>query len=396
VRKCNRLARPWSPRLLRGLQALCLMTALIAASAGALADPPFEPADDAQVLAYVPAGATHTSLPQRAQAAARLDVALPLAQFYIAQSRSSGDLRFLGYAQALLTPWTERASPEPQAQILMATVLQSRHEFAAALTDLDSALRARPEDAQAWLTRATVLRVLGRYPEAEQSCDRLTDTAEPVAVLCRESIRAVSGQLDAAYETTRALSPQTLTNATRAWRYSQLGEMAEALGDEQAADHWFSECLELTPDDMYTRAAYADLLLRHARPEQVLRLLTGYQSMEPLLLRVAIAQRQLHDPDLAKSRAALVEAFALEEQRGEAVHRREQARFLLEVLDQPAAALRVALINWQVQREPEDALILLRAAQAAGRPTAAAEAVRFVRTHQLQDARMTPYLPGAL
>jgi tetratricopeptide (TPR) repeat protein len=360
----------------------------------AVAGPPFEPASDADILAYVPAGATHTSLSQRAQAAARLDVALPLAQFYISQARSSGDLRFLGYAQALLIPWATRPSPEPQALVLMATVLQSRHEFAAALQDLDSALRARPEDPQAWLTRATVLRVVGRYAEAQQSCERLS-SAEAVAALCLQSIRAVSGQLESAYDMTRAISPQALTNTTRAWRYSQLGEMAEARGDDSTAAHWFSECLQLTSDDMYTRAAYADLLLRQGHPAEVLRLLTGYQSMEPMLLRVAIAQRQMGAAELAKSRAALEEAFALEERRGEAVHRREQARFLLDVVDQPAAALRVALMNWQVQREPDDALILLRAARAAGRLAAAAEVAQFVRAHQLQDARLAPYLPGA-
>jgi tetratricopeptide (TPR) repeat protein len=380
----------------RGLQVLFTMTSFIAAAMTTAAGPPFEPTSDAEVLAYVPAGATHTGLRQRAQAAARLDVALPLAQFYISQARTSGDLRFLGYAQALLIPWTGRPSPEPRALVLMATVLQSRHEFRAALEDLDIALRARPEDPQAWLTRATVLRVVGRYADAEQSCQRLSGAgAEAIAALCAQSIRAVSGELDSAYHTTRAISPQALTNTTRAWRYSQLGEMAEALGDDSTAGHWFSECLQLTPDDMYTRAAYADLLLRQGYPAEVLRLLTGYQSMEPLLLRVAIAQRQMGAPDLAKSRAALEEAFDLEERRGEAVHRREQARFLLDVLNQPAAALRIALLNWQVQREPEDALILLRAARAAGRPTAASEAAQFVRVHQLQDARLAPYLPGA-
>lgn len=396
MRKCSELACGWSPRIFRGLQILWVMTLLIGGSMAAAAGPPFEPASDAEILAYVPAGATHTSLRQRAQAAARLDVALPLAQFYISQARSSGDLRFLGYAQALLTPWTARLFPDPQALVLMATVLQSRHEFRAALEDLDIALRARPEDPQAWLTRATVLRVVGRYADAQRSCERLSGAAaEPVAKLCLQSIRAVSGQLDSAYDTTRAISPQPLTNSTRAWRYSQLGEMAEALGNDSMASHWFSECLELTPDDMYTRAAYADLLLRQGHAAEVLRLLTGYQSMEPMLLRVAIAQRQMAAADLAKSRAALEEAFDLEERRGEAVHRREEARFLLDVLEQPAAALRVALINWQVQREPDDALILLRAAHSAGRPAAASAATQFVLAHRLQDARLTPYLPGA-
>jgi tetratricopeptide (TPR) repeat protein len=391
VRKRIVLARAWGPRIFRGLQVLSCTAVALVASAATSATTPFVPSTDAEVLASVPAGATHTSLPQRTQAASRLDVALPLAQFYITQARTGGDLRFLGYAQALLTPWIERARPEPQALVLMATVLQSRHEFGPALTDLDSALRLRPDDPQAWVTRATVLRVLGRYPEAEQSCGHITGSDE-VATLCLQSVRAVSGALDSAYQTTRNIAPEALTGIVRAWRYSQLGEMAEARGDDEAAVHWFSECLALTPDDLYTRAAYADLLLRHQQPAEVLRLLSGYHSMEPMLLRVAIAERQLGDPALAGDRALLEEAFAQEEQRGEAVHRREQARFLLDVLNQPAAALSAARTNWQVQRETEDALILLRAGQAAGRPAGAAEAADFVRTHNLEDARLKPYL----
>jgi len=55
----------------------------------------------------------------------------------------------------------------------------------------------------------------------------------------------------------------------------------------------------------------------------------------------------------------------------------------------------VALMNWQVQREPDDVLILLRAARAAGQPAAASEAVQFVAAHRLRDVRLTPYLNGA-
>ena len=73
------------------------------------------------------------------------------------------------------------------------------------------------------------------------------------------------------------------------------------------------------------------------------------------------------------------------------MHRREQARFLLDVSWQPAAALAAAQQNWQVQREPEDLLILMRAAQAAREPQAAAPAREFLRQQKLQDVRLAPY-----
>jgi len=116
--------------------------------------------------------------------------------------------------------------------------------------------------------------------------------------------------------------------------------------------------------------------------------LQGQESFEPLLLRIAIAQRQMHDPRLAQSSTRLKAAFAAEEQRGEAVHRREQARFLLEVEDQPTLSLAAALKNWAVQREPDDVLVLVSAAKAAGNSAAAQPALEFMRTQGLSDVRV--------
>jgi hypothetical protein len=87
-------------------------------------------------------------------------------------------------------------------------------------------------------------------------------------------------------------------------------------------------------------------------------------------------------------------AFEVEQQRGEAVHRREQARFLLDVEQQPEAALAAAQENWRVQREPDDVLILLRSAQAAHRPEAALPALLFMQQQSLEDVRLEPYRQG--
>jgi len=315
-----------------------------------------------------------------------------LAQFDISRARATGDLRFLGYAEAILQPWLDRSAVAPQVLVLNATILQSRHAFAASLSELDRALKARPDDAQAWLTRATVLRVLGRYDEATASCQHLQAIADPgVTTLCTESLRGLTGHLDDAYAKIASMPPQGLAPEARAWRYSELGEMAERRGDDATAEHWFREGLQLSPDDFYTRTACADLLLRHKRAAETLQLLSGYESMEPMLLRMAIAHQQLHDKAAVAADALLSSAFTVEQQRGDSVHRREQARYLLDVSHQPAAALAAAQENWRVQREPDDILILLRAAQAADQLQAAQPALQFLGQHGMQDVRLDPY-----
>jgi tetratricopeptide (TPR) repeat protein len=355
-------------------------------SAGTVVAAPFVPKDDSAVLAEVTPGTRHSELATRRIAAQRLDVALPLAQLYIKQARSSGDLRFLGYAEAVLGPWIGPNATSADALVLHATVLQSRHDFSEALAVLERARGLRPNDSQAWLTSATVLRVLGKYSQAMAACEPI---AEPVVgQLCRQGVIGLSGELSSAYTAIQQIASQGMPPEERAWRDSELGEMAVRLGRDIEAEHWFQNGLRASPGDFYIRAAYADLLLRNGRAREARTLLQGQESLEPLLLRIAIAQKILRDPGLEQSSSRLAAAFAAEAQRGDGVHRREEARFLLEVRENPQAALAAALENWKVQREADDVLVLVRAANAAGTPAAAQPATAFVREHRLQDARI--------
>jgi tetratricopeptide (TPR) repeat protein len=378
------------PRIPRGRLFTFFTVALLSAACLTLAHAgPYVPSSDGAVLAELPAGTRHADVSARRLAQGRVDVAIPLAQFYIQQSRLSGDLRYLGYAEAVLTPWVKQNPPLPDVLVLQATLQQSRHEFTASLATLERALIVRANDAQALLVRATVLRVLGRYPEASASCEQFSRIVEPrLGALCTESLRGLSGHLESGYSALMQVSTQGWLTSEKSWLYSELGEMAVRLGRDADAQRWFEQDLNLAPTDFYVRAAYADLLLRQGRPGEALTLLQGRESFEPLLLRIAIAQRQLHDPQLAQSSARLRAAFAAETQRGEAVHRREQARFLLEVEDQPKLSLAAALENWAVQREPDDVLVLVNAAKAAGTPAAAEPALDFMRTQGLSDVRV--------
>jgi hypothetical protein len=88
-----------------------------------------------------------------------------------------------------------------------------------------------------------------------------------------------------------------------------------------------------------------------------------------------LAQRALRTPEAATTIATLRARFDASRARGDTVHRREEARFQLQLNDDANTALRLALENWAVQREPADLRILAEAA-AATNDAAAMETVR--------------------
>src|SRR5258708_6345873 len=235
-----------------------LWVVVLASLGGVSYSRPFIPPDDSTVLAEVPAGARHAEVAARQVAARRLDVALPLAQLYIKRARSTGDLRFLGYAEGVLGPWigeaaggaVSRASAPASADalVLHATVLQSRHDFLRALSVLEQARALRPDDPQAWLTTATVLRVLGRYEQSMSACEQVAVRADPVvAELCKQSIRGLTGDLPSAYAAISQISSQGMPAEGRGWRNSELGEMAERFGKGAEGERWFRIGLTASP-----------------------------------------------------------------------------------------------------------------------------------------------------
>jgi predicted Zn-dependent protease len=356
------------------------------------------PKDDREVLERVPSGAKDARERRRAQlqdVLARrpddLSVALALSRLDIELSRARSDPRYLGYAQAALAPWWQLPAPPADVLVLRATIRQSSHDFDGALRDLDQVVASEPDDAQAWITRSVVLAVRGRYDEARASCAPLVRLAPAlVSAVCESSIAAVSGGAGPAYdrlETAIRVSP-SLSPAEEEWAISTLGEIALRLGRAADAERAFQRALALDPDDPYVLGAYADLLLDVGRPAEAAALTRGRTDNDGLLLRLALAEAQTGASD-AESHAELLRArFDASRQRGDVVHRREEARFVLSLRKDPAGALRLARANWDVQREPWDVRILLESALAAGDPSAAAPALAFLDEHHLEDPRI--------
>jgi len=363
--------------------------ALVAGVAAAL---PYLPADDAAVLEQLPERSDLERLaPLRAAVAANgedLGATLALATSYIGIGRRNSDPRFIAHAQAALSPWLSRPRPPEQVLVLEAITLQYLHQFDPALALLERALALEPLDAQAWLTRATLLELRADYAGARRACARLVRAADDfTALTCLGSVGGRNGELAASYRSLQAsasLIPR-LPPALLAWRLSVVAEMAERLGDDRAAEAHLRAALQAAPDDPYVKSAYADLLLRTGRAAEVITLLAGDEAQDPLLLRLAIAGHRLDSPAAARWTRAFEARLSAAERDGDNTHLRERAMYLLEVRGDAAAALESAARNWAMQREPADLRIYARAAQRAHATADIAAIARWLRETGYED-----------
>ena len=345
-----------------------------------------------------------------------LGLALQAAHDALARGRLRGDPRELGVAQAALAPWWTRADAPPEVRLVRATVMQSQHEFQAALAELDAVLAAPgaalPVRAQAELTRAGVQQVLGHFADAEAGCRRLGGVDYAAlgtsvrlnALACIAELSSLQGHAEAAAAALARLAgaPDADSAATVAgdpapgWLDLMRAELAQRRGSP-AAGALFAAALKANAD-VYTQCAYADWLLDQHRPADVVALLKDNEAADPVLLRVALAYRQLHGKNHPLTRDAatmLGDRYDAALLRGDKSHGREQSRYELDLRGDTRAALALAQSNWRVQHEPADEIVLARAAHAARRAEAAEPLWQFLRETGGRDVRLAVGGPAA-
>ena len=318
-------------------------------------------------------------------------LAARLAHLAIELSRRDGDPRWMGQAQGALQAWWRLPAPPLPIRLLRATILQNQHDFEPALRDLDAVLRQDRSNAQAWLTRASVLQVIGRYGEAKTSCEALLGIGAPWhGQACWLELSSLQGQSTPARLSLQALIRRAPPDL-HPWLNLIQAEMAERLGLRDEAQALYQRLLSTAPD-AYTEGAYADFLLDQGQAHEVIKRLEKQQRNDGLLLRLALAYAQAQDDRLDATVQALRARFNAAHERGDSVHRREEARFALHLLKRPDTALALALANWAVQKEPADARILLEAAHAARQDAAAQPARDFIAKAGWSDQRLNLWL----
>lgn len=310
-----------------------------------------------------------------------------LAQAYFDLAMARGDPRYVGYAEAVLATFEGRMTAE--LLLVRGQLKQYRHQFEGALEDFAEALRLDPDLASAHAWRGAIFLVQANYAGAQQACTALqTLGRNALAGACLGLLQAYGGQLQAAQITLQRALQVSPDPSSQLWLLTRLAEVASWRGQTAQAEAHYKTALALGLDDGYLLAAWSDFLLDAGRPAEVVKLLASWEASDGLLLRLAEAETQLKLPVAAKHVQAMADRFAAAGLRGDVTHRAEEARFELRLRGQAARALALAQANYQVQREPRDARILLEAAVAARQPASAKAALDWLHSSGFEDQHL--------
>ena len=377
------------------MRRLLIPILVFACAVGVAQAAPYTPQSDDAVLERLPfkaSAAEGRELRQLRRALAdqpqNLERALALARRYFDLAGAEGDPRYVGYAEAAIRPWSQGAEPPTEILVMRALLRQYRHEFDAALADLAQAAERDPGNAEIWSWRSAIALVQADYAAARTACDKLAPLASALlAAACTMAIDGLTGKSAQAYaELSAALARRPDADPElKLWIQTRLAEMALRQGKDELAERHFKAGLALGVTDGFILAAYADFLLDHGRPAEVVPMLKDWERSDILLLRLALAEDAAKLPAAPAHIAMLKERFDASAMRGDKLHQQEEARFHLYLLGDAPGALRLAAANYQVQREPRDARILMEAALAVKNAQAAQPALDWMRRSGYED-----------
>jgi predicted Zn-dependent protease len=302
------------------------------------------------------------------------------ARALIDEGRNAGDSRLVGAALGVLR--SHLAAPDAETLLLAATARQYQHDFPGALELLDRAVARSPRDPAALLARATINVVLGRLDAAGRDCRGLYAAGRPdLGFLCQSTALTLTAEAPAVYDRLEGVLSRTdlLEDSLRVYALGLMGEIAALQGRRDLAQAHLEAALAEDPDALRLRMMLADLLLERGDNAAALQLLDEAAEVDGILLRRAVAAERLDQSALSDTaRTQLSRRFRQNLDLGLTAHAREEARFYLEVERDPRLALSRAQANWEIQREIEDAQLLIDAAIAADQPAAAAPVLAWM------------------
>ncbi|PUE62717.1 hypothetical protein B9Z45_02585 [Limnohabitans sp. 2KL-17] len=389
----SRQGKKVSQMVIFRLQGMVLATGLMAWVSPTAAQERFKPADSDVVAASSVHGQTGRNGSLRALDQAwraqpkNLDASLAYARAVFTLGLTEGDLRWFGSAKAALTPWWQATDLPAEGYFLRGLVKQGFHEFDAGLQDIQQAIAKEPRRAEFWSWRFALHLLLADMTAARQDTEeiaRLFDMQE--AHVYRAVLLYRTGQAQPAVDLLNTAIREAYFQdpSSQDWLGFHLGEAHRVAGQSDKAIAAWDKQLKVNPKSHLLRLSLAELLNQQGKYRQAKTIALGNADKlgtstitDALLMQALLASRGLKDPDepqLAKQMADRLQSQAL---RKESLIERPKLIYLIAYGQDPAAGLALSIDNWQLQKEPPDALLFIQAALAVNQPRAAEPVVQW-------------------
>jgi Tfp pilus assembly protein PilF len=279
------------------------------------------------------------------------------------------------------------ALPE-RAAISAADEAQSRHEFTEARAELDRLLAADPRDLEARLMSANLFLLSGQFERARGECRLVLATgALQAGTICLAASLTGPGSVDRGRRMIAALGDPTGSDVELSrWRLLTEADLALRAGDGEAALSFHERAFALDPGHEEARTRLVELVLELGNVTRALGLARAPDpSVARLVLRVRAA-RMLGTADAISSLDELKAMIEADRSKGIPPHLREEAQIALYVYRDAPAAVRLARLNFETQKDTPDLRMLAAAATAAADASAMAALHAWMRETGFEDA----------
>lgn len=374
----------------------------------------FEPSEDRVVLpvsVHSASGAQQSlrSLDKAWRAQPQdLGTALAYARAVFTLGLNEGDLRWYGSAKAALAPWWTAQDLPAEAFFLRGLVKQGFHDFHAGLQDIDRAIALTPERAELWSWRFALHLLLADMRAAQQDSEEIARRFGPEeGQIYRAVLGYRTGQASAAVLVlSRAVRlPPYQDASSQDWLGFHWGEAHRVAGQPARAAAVWAERLRVSPQSHLIRLSLADLYNQQGQYRQAKDTATGRLSgknrapasqfaalTDALLMQALLASRGLKDADEALLAGQLAARLQTQGLRQEALIERPKLIYQIAYGQDLKAGLALSIENWQLQKEPPDALLFVQAALALGQARAAEPVLTWAQQTAYTDPQLAPLL----
>ena len=328
-----------------------------------------------------------------------LNVAVAYARAVFTLGLVEGDLRWFGSAKAALKPWWQADDLPAEGLFLRGLIKQGFHAFDAGLTDIDRAITVEPGRAEFWSWRFALHLLLADMASAQQDTQEMTRLFGPEeADVYRAVLLYRTGKpLPAVQMLSRAMrSPNDQDASSQDWLGFHLGEAHRVSGQPDLAIALWSDRLKRSPQSHLIRLSLAELLNQQGRFIQAKSVAMNQRDLasltDALLMQALLASRGLKDTDETRLASQMDARLKAQSLRQESLIERPKLIYQIAYGQDIAAGLALSIENWQLQKEPPDALLFVQAALALGQPLAAEPVVLWAEKTGYTDPQLGPLI----